>query len=275
MTDLNKEMSIQTLSSLSEIGACKKRRKYLNILGDSIVKAPIKSTIYKRAEICSDTIVNALKYNERDKKNIMTYMNGRYVEAGFINPQQKKQVLLNDWFKVMRYLDDEKRAPSFPKSKIITLRDEIEPVRVSPHVAFECGDQIELVLYKIGKPNVSQKGDKNKLKRDLQLYSMVLYGRELGFKNITASFYFLRKDTDGSNKAQNEAYFFGGGGNIVNMSDLYDGKATDLDEYMDGLLQEYIEGINEENQDEDTCKYCQYYNICKYKSAPIAIEAND
>ena len=67
-----------------------------------------------------------------------------------------------------------------------------------------------------GKPNVTQKGNKNAMKRDLQLYATILYGRQMGFKNITASFYFLKKDTDTLTWNLNEQSFFGSG-NIVSL----------------------------------------------------------
>lgn len=272
MNNFSENQVVDSLSSLCETGACRKKRKYEKILKDTITDTPVKSTVYKRAEIVSDTIINALKYKEKNKKNIMEYMNGRYVEAGFINPQQKKQTLLDDWHRVMRYLNDEERLPSFPDGKLICLDENIRPIMVKPHVMFECGDQVEIVMFKIGRPNITQSGNKNAIKRDMQLYSMILYGRKLGFKNVTASFYFLKKDNDRTTWSRNEPYFFGGGGSIVNMQSLQaEDEETDLDVKMAGLIEQYVDGISEEELSEDDCKYCKYVNICKYKSAPISV----
>ena len=247
------------------------------MLGDSLAGAYKKSTIYKRAEVVIDTIQQALRYQEKDKQNIMQYMNARYVEAGFINAQQKKQVLLEDWRRVMRYIDHEGRAPSFPTGATVQLHPDIPPVRVRPHVAFECGDQVEYVFYKIGKPTVTQRGNKNRFARDLQLYAAVLYGREVGFKNITASLYFLRKGSDTSNWGNNEIYFFGGGGNIVSIQDIIYSPADKeiLDKKMRPIIEDYVYGLAEEQQAEETCEYCEYRDVCKYKSAPIAIETEE
>lgn len=269
-----KEIMVESLSSLSESGACKKRRRYKAILGDTLTQMPVKNTAYKRAEVITDTIINALKYNEKNSKHIMEFMNGRFVECGFINPQQKKQMLISDWHRVMRYISDESRLPSFPKGGVVKIHDEINPIRVKPDVAFECGSSVEYVIFKIGKPHVTQSGDKNQFQRDLQLYSLIKYGRDQGFNNITASFYFLKKDNDTTIWAKNEPYFFGGGGgNIVNMVDPYfNGSENELDDSMSGVINKYVEGINEEDQSENNCKYCPYANICQYKSAPIAIE---
>ena len=109
------------LSSLSEYGACKKRRTFKGVLGDSIKSSVPTGTFYKRAEICADTIQQALRYNEREDRNIMEYMNSRYIEAGFLNPQQKMQVLLVDWRRVMRYLRDEHRVPSFFAKRLVSV----------------------------------------------------------------------------------------------------------------------------------------------------------
>lgn len=262
--------NIENLSSLSENGACKKRRMYKKIVKNNIKPSFEKSPVLMRSVIIKDTIKNCLIYNEKDRENIMNYMNSRYIECGFINPQQKMQILLGDWERVMRYIESENRFAKLCSAKKIKIDDNLDPILVKPDIAFPIGDQIDLVYFKIGKPNVSQKGEKNKFKRDLQLYATILYGRKLGFKNIRASFYFLKKNTDNSsNKSVNDVNFFGDGGNIVTMTDYYNEEANDLDDDINALINKYKDGIEEDDQDEDTCKYCDYYNVCKYKKAPV------
>ena len=264
------------LSSLSEYGACKKRRTFKGVLGDSIKSSVPTGTFYKRAEICADTIQQALRYNEREDRNIMEYMNSRYIEAGFLNPQQKMQVLLADWRRVMRYLRDEHRVPSFFAKRLVSVSDQLKPIMVAPHAAFvskgiDGEDRVEFVYYKTGKPNVTQKGNKNAMKRDLQLYATILYGRQMGFKNITASFYFLKKDTDTQTWNLNEQSFFGSG-NIVSLEGDYMGNTAEIDTYMSPIIQKFIDGVGEEEQLEENCKFCEFFNICKYKKAPITIK---
>ena len=63
----------------------------------------------------------------------MEYMNGRYVEAGFINPQQKNQVLLDDWRKIHRYIRDEQRKPLIRRKKkysLLSLRQSLMAMKL-------------------------------------------------------------------------------------------------------------------------------------------------
>lgn len=259
---------VEPLSSLSEYGACKKRRQYSFLFKQIVKKAPVNNSVYKRTVICIDTIQNALRYGVKNDKDIMEYMNSRYVECGFINPQQKMQILLDDWRRVMRYIKDEPRVPTFPKATNIKIADAY--YRVNPHVAFFSGNHVEYVIFKIGKPTVTSKGDKNKLKRDLQLYALILYGRMHGFTSISANFYFLKKGTDKGKWSLNDQFFFGGGDNIVSMTDVYFGEENDLDRQMQEEIKLFSDGLSEEQETEETCMYCDYYNCCKYKKAVVA-----
>lgn len=244
MTDVIKSTP---LSQLSEAGMCKTSRMIEAKLGGILKKGESKSPNFFRAYICRDIIQNALRYKIKKGKDVMEYMNGRYVEAGFINPQQKKQVLLDDWRKIMRYLREEKREPKFVKTGYPVLKEGELPIEVRPTVLFPVGDKVDIVLIKIGRPNVTKKGDKGKLARSLQLYSMIKYARMLGYKNITASFYFLTKSNDTNNWLTNDPLFFTGDSNIVSMSDLWDGTNTpnDLDKEMQPLIDLYYQGVDE------------------------------
>ena len=170
MTDVIKSTP---LAQLSEAGMCKTSRMVEAKLGGILKKGESKSPNFFRAYICRDIIQNALRYKIKKGKDVMEYMNGRYVEAGFINPQQKKQVLLDDWRKIMRYLREEKREPKFVKTGYPVLKDGELPIKVAPTVLFPVGDKVDIVLIKIGRPNVTKKGDKGKLARSLQLYAMI------------------------------------------------------------------------------------------------------
>ena len=265
---------IENLSSLSENGACKKRRSYKKIFANKIAPSFTSSPALKRSQIIKKTIKNCIIYNIKDGESVMEYMNSRYVECGFVNPQQKMQILLSDWRRVMRYLNSETRPGKLCSAKEISIDPNLPSFRVHPDMAFPDGDSIELVFYKIGKPSVTQSGDKNKIKRDLQLYAAVLYGRQLGFKNIKASFYYLAKKTDSSaDWASCDTNFFGSeGGNIITLVDLHENdnvNTTDME--IKPSLMLFKEGIDEDDQDENSCKYCDFYHMCKYKKPPISV----
>lgn len=273
MTDVIKSTP---LAQLSEAGMCKTSRMVEAKLGGILKKGESKSPNFFRAYICRDIIQNALRYKVKKGKDVMEYMNGRYVEAGFINPQQKKQVLLDDWRKIMRYLREEKREPKFVKTGYPILKDGELPIKVTPTVLFPVGDKVDIVLIKIGRPNVSKKGEKSKLARSLQLYAMIKYARMLGYKNITASFYFLTKSDDTNNWLTNDPLFFTGDSNIVSMSDLWDGTDTpnDLDKEMQPLIDLYYQGVDECIAEEHG-QTCAYPELCRYKKAPIKVEVEE
>jgi len=273
MTDVIKSTP---LAQLSEAGMCKTSRMVEAKLGGILKKGESKSPNFFRAYICRDIIQNALRYKIKKGKDVMEYMNGRYVEAGFINPQQKKQVLLDDWRKIMRYLREEKREPKFVKTGYPVLKEGELPIEVRPTVLFPVGDKVDIVLIKIGRPNVTKKGDKGKLARSLQLYAMIKYARMLGYKNITASFYFLTKSNDTNNWLTNDPLFFTGDSNIVSMSDLWDGTDTpnDLDKEMQPLIDLYYQGVDECIAEEHG-QTCAYPELCRYKKAPIKVEVEE
>lgn len=273
MTDVIKSTP---LAQLSEAGMCKTSRMVEAKLGGILKKGESKSPNFFRAYICRDIIQNALRYKIKKGKDVMEYMNGRYVEAGFINPQQKKQVLLDDWRKIMRYLREEKREPKFVKTGYPVLKEGELPIKVAPTVLFPVGDKVDIILIKIGRPNVSKKGDKSKLARSLQLYAMIKYARMLGYKNITASFYFLTKSNDTNNWLTNDPLFFTGDSNIVSMSDLWDGTDTpnDLDKEMQPLIDLYYQGVDECIAEEHG-QTCAYPELCRYKKAPIKVEVEE
>ena len=253
---------------LTEASACRKSREF-----SYVPKEGAQPENYFRTIIVKDTIRNALIYNVRDPKEVMQYMQSRFPECGFKNYQQMQQQLLWDHRRVMRYLKGENRRPSFPKALPVRIGNRVYDVHCD--AAFECGDQVELVIFKVGKPSMTQTGRGNAFQRDMQLYALQLYGRELGFKNITSSFYFLRKSSDTSYWNQCEQNFFGGGDNIIQITDLYDGVENELDRRMLPVIAKNDNGIMPESQEESTCEYCDKYDLCKYTLPPARMETSD
>ena len=245
---------MENMSMLTEASACRKSREF-----SYVPKEGAQPENYFRTIIVKDTIRNALIYNVRDPKEVMQYMQSRFPECGFKNYQQMQQQLLWDHRRVMRYLKGENRRPSFPKALPVRIGNRVYDVHCD--AAFECGDQVELVIFKVGKPSMTQTGRGNAFQRDMQLYALQLYGRELGFKNITSSFYFLRKSSDTSYWNQCEQNFFGGGDNIIQITDLYDGVENELDRRMLPVIAKNDNGIMPESQEESTCEYCDKYEF--------------
>ena len=260
------EIKHESLGDLTEANACKKAREF----DIDLTEKPEGETYY-RAAIIKAAIKNALRYNIRDPKAVMQYMRTRYPECGFKSYQQRQATLLWDHRRVMRYLDAEGRKPSFPKKDTVMIcGNEIE---VQPDVVFESGEAAELVLFKIGKPTMTQTGRGNQYQKEMQLYALQLYGRKRGYKVITASFYFLKKSTDTSCWNQCDQSFFGGGSNVIRIEDIYDpDMKNELDDRMGSLLGKYEDGIEEEEQSKETCAYCKHHDVCKYTLPPVELE---
>lgn len=173
-----------------------------------------------------------------------------------------------------RLCKSETRIPKFASKKVIQVGN--YDVSVSPDVIFDDGQTIEVVMYRAGKPSVKAKGRKldGGPKTCLELYFMVLYGRTLVKKgevrNIRASYYFLRKDTDKKDAPWDNDFFSGNGGNVVFLEDdPYLGgsdQKSELDIHFEDQLLIYEEGSEEVS--DDVCSTCRLKTACKYKKAP-------
>ena len=74
----------------------------------------------------------------------MEYMNSRYYECEFMVSQQRKEQVLWDWRRVMRYLNKEVRVPEFPViAKEIKLAD--KKYLVKPDLVFRLCDFLRSV----------------------------------------------------------------------------------------------------------------------------------
>ena len=257
---------ITSFTDINETNLCHKAREFNG--GDFKEEMPAN---WHRAVIIKNAIHNAIKYEDNNSRDIMEYMMTSYIRCGFTNPQQMKAMLQYDFFRVNRYLKDElrpgHRVITFPERRVVTINGVSRVVK--PDAASACGKQIDLWIYRIGAPDVTQTGKTNAFKRDLQLYYLVQYARDLGYESITASYYFLKKKSD-TNKYQScDQYFFSGGGNIVSMSDIYQGHPNDLDKDMAPLVELLKNGVDAEQQSESACESCKYHDICEYELPPL------
>lgn len=260
----NEVEKVASVFSITNAGMCQKARSFKYDIND-----PNHPDNYFRTAIVRSAVVAALMYKDKDPKHIMEYLKSRYEECGYKNFQQKRINLLWDHRRIMRYLNDETRTATFPQATQIELAG--KQYMVHPDFAFVNGDTVEVVQLRIGKPDVTSRGTKNALLRDLRLYAMVKYARLAGFKNITASMYFLRKSSDTNNWAQCEQFFFGGGGNVVSVTDVWTGVQNSLDAQMQAAIQTLQNGIDPEAVCNEDCEHCDKYDLCKYLMPPMQI----
>ncbi len=180
---------------------------------------------------------------------------------------------------LQRYAMSESRKPTYLGKKKDIIMGNYQ-VSVSPDAVFDDGKVLEVVMIRTGKPSVSTQGRNKDTKAadSIELYSMILYGRELipagQSRQVEASYYFLRKNTDTKNNAWDFDFFSGSGGNVVSiMDEQYLGGSnsrTELDLHFDDIIKVYEEG--EDICDEETCKTCPLYTACFYQKTPKPYE---
>lgn len=153
-------------------------------------------------------------------------------------------------------------------------------VTVTPDVLFRDASSVELVLYRVGKPTVTQNGKKQdaSVKNCLELYFLLKYARrfvpEGKVMNVKASYYFLRKKNDTATELAEEGFFDTKGGNIVTLEEenYIGGTLTPskLDEEFLDQLDEFADGTD--TCTEDSCKYCKMHSQCFWQKTPPKYE---
>jgi hypothetical protein len=264
----------ESMATLTKRAACRRARAFHAPAGG--FRTSETSPAITRSVAIRSVIRYALAYQDKNRADIAYYLANRYRAGGFLNEEQKRQQVLADLARIMRYLREENRKPVFPPPADVTITAPDGTTfqkRVRVDAMFPCGKQADLVIYKSGKNPMTQTGKKGALERNLKLYAMVLYARTLGFSDITASLYYMRKAGDGTPAA--DPSFFGGGGNILSMSDIYQGVPNALDKQMAIDVQQYVDGFDPDEMDEEDCSICPYAALCSYQKPPIRAEQTD
>lgn len=180
---------------------------------------------------------------------------------------------------IKRYCNSETRNPIFPNGLEITSNG--LAVFVNPDLVFETKDTIEVVKIKTGKPTLTQGGKKRdaSAENSLELYFMVLFGRTLvkdgETKQVSASYYFLTKNTDSSTTQRDYDFFSRQGGNVVTLYDdgvttgEFRDMKTELDKKFETQIEEFING---EDCSAEDCENCYYKLACNYQKAPAPYE---
>lgn len=248
---------------------CEKSRNY-----DELGFQSEKNVYYDNAIIAKDIIVGYLKgeyditefpdlVDQGVEDNYLTQLEG---EA-----RRKRLVSL-----LTRACMAEKRQAHFPGAAHIVADPYV--VTVKPDAVFYNMDgSIDVVLYRVGKPDITMKGQKRdaSVGQCLELYFLLQYAKTLVPEGktvmIRANYYFLRKLTDTSTTLDPD-FFSDKGGNIVFLEDLYTGgdtRETGLDTQYKKLLEKYEEG---EECNEDDCRSCPWNNACNFTAPPQLYE---
>lgn len=173
----------------------------------------------------------------------------------------------------------EKRKASFPPKKELEFEDYI--VSVKPDAVFDDGFNLDVVLYRAGKPDVAMKGKKvdGSVDQCLELYFLLAYGKTLvpqgQSRSVRGSYYFLRKTTDSTYGQWDNDFFSDKGGNVVYLEDMHMGGSdmqTGIDLHFKDLLDKYYTG---RECTEEECKRCCWNAACNYVKSPELYEKKE
>lgn len=239
-------------------------------------------------------ILDTVKESHFDEAILMKdlmkgYLAGKYKPGEFMGLVEEglddEQMLLPEQRKAkaerlcklfLRAANSEKRQATFVGPKHI-VEGEYQ-VTVFPDAAFFEQDSVEVVLYRLGKPTVTQKGRKQdaSVNNCLELYFLLRYARTLvpagKIWKVKASYYFMRKTTDTADTLSDMDFFSGNGGNVVTLEEVWSDTMGDTpnDEMFRDQLETYTEGSD--MCGEDNCRYCKMYTQCFWQKLPEKYE---
>lgn len=239
-------------------------------------------------------ILDTVKESNFDEAILMKdlmkgYLAGKYKPGEFMGLVEEglddEQILLPEQRKAkaerlcklfLRAANSEKRQATFVGPKHI-VEGEYQ-VTVFPDAAFFEQDSVEVVLYRLGKPTVTQKGRKQdaSVNNCLELYFLLRYARTLvpagKIWKVKASYYFMRKTTDTADTLSDMDFFSGNGGNVVTLEEVWSDTMGDTpnDEMFRDQLETYTEGSD--MCGEDNCRYCKMYTQCFWQKLPEKYE---
>lgn len=257
---------------------CKTLRKFEGLKN---VLETTKTPAYDIAILFKDIMRGFLQkdFETRDFKELVMEgldENSFYTERSMKAYASKTLQLL---IREARSIDDMglRESASFPERKIIEKGN--YRISVCPDVVFTDGDTLNAVIFRAGKPDVTQGGKKvdGSAANSLELYFLLLYARTLvpagKQMKVKASYWFAKRNDDTSTKLGNIDFFAEKGGNIVELvEEEYVGGTDDtkIDEQFAPQLDLFEEGS--EVCSPEACKACKMNSQCNYQKSPKPYE---
>ena len=251
---------------------CKVLRNYDGLNG---ILATVKESNFDEAILMKDLMKGYLagKYKPGE---FMGLVEEGLDDEQMLLPEQRKAKAERLCKLFLRAANSEKRQATFVGPKHI-VEGEYQ-VTVFPDAAFFEQDSVEVVLYRLGKPTVTQKGRKQdaSVNNCLELYFLLRYARTLvpagKIWKVKASYYFMRKTTDTADTLSDMDFFSGNGGNVVTLEEVWSDTMGDTpnDEMFRDQLETYTEGSD--MCGEDNCRYCKMYTQCFWQKLPEKYE---
>lgn len=252
---------------------CRELRKYdgLDALMDTA-----KGAAYDDAILVKD-IMRGYLAGDFKIQDFMGLVEEGLDDGQMLLPEQRKAKAERICALLTRAASSEQREATFVKPGNVYAGG--YEVTVCPDAMFAGLGWIELVLYRSGKPTVTQKGKKQdaSVKNCLELYFLLKYARTMvpdgEYRTVKASYYFMRKTTDTSGCLSDMDFFSEKGGNVVTLEEEYLGgstEETELDQEFLAQLAEFTEGMD--GCQEDICRYCKMYMQCYWQKSPKKYE---
>lgn len=216
-----------------------------------------------------------------------------FQDFGWRNHVQSNYQAGDAYKQIRRYVGAEQklgRKPYFPAAKTVTLRRGINATVRVDVMFWQNGHDadgkpmtfVEAVLYKCGKPNMTQRTVDRGGRDALELYAVLKYLRTFvkpdEDMHLKASIYWLRKNSDkhaGLDGATKEVFsddFFDlkAAGNIVSLEEtwrsgkLENNPKQDWDSVFKPACIAFAKGLDETECTEKDCDACPYKSACKY-----------
>lgn len=285
ITNINVIGAANEYISMHELGntPCRKARDFSsNISKDSEVAS--------KARVVSAAI-NGCLTGEVVPTNLNAWFEANFALIPYKNETQRRRQLEESSKRVVRYVTFAARniwpylVPGVEAANI-ELDPTVKPVRVKPSYVMLRDGELKIIKFKEAKPKPAKK-----IRQDLALYSMLLYGRKVAdvlpsgtVSSVTAEYHFLRKDTDRTAMSK-DGYNFDNdfvvydengnmpGHNILGISEMNNQKyrkATDFD--FKDAIDNYVNGLDEKNCTKTDCEKCKYRAICKFNEAPLVLK---
>ena len=275
----------------------------INRLKSKFIKEQIKSLLEEKA--------NGSYEPEKVQESVEEYFNDPDNGFHWNHPEQMKKQAYDTARQILRYVNSETRTPLYLDGKVVQLAnncfnyvapDEVFIIRKANGEKF-----YNLVKIKCSKPRISQKKAYSGNADALELFELLKYGQTIlskkGEEHVTASIYYLRKNTDRSEDANElngkfDSDFFGndginsvayGSGNIVSLTETYrnglkitcgnakNGAYVTLPDYdliFKSAVEKAYSTISASECTAEQCNNCSIKNMCSkfFTEAPLAIE---
>lgn len=264
-----------------EKNSCNKRRNFKMSVEEKKGDAYYKAGAVKRA---AKAMIKGASLEEVEEAMKEDFADIPYQD-------QQRELLLSDSLnEIKRYLDWEKRPLMEAVNTVLDIYGLME-VEVTPDfVVADANPVIETIkdkkTQKFTKVNVADgmiEVIKLKTKKpdpikdtevDIGLLSMLFYGRKFyraGRLKIKASYYYLRRTDDSYGEYPSFKDF--DNKQIRSIEEIYEGKENATDEKFRPIVDDFVNGHEEEDCTPKDCENCILYEVCKgYTEAPVSID---